>query len=239
MLIESVLYDNDIQPNCLKNLTLEKAYAHSCYFINKNGLIITVLQSPNRLVPYGLVCGESEFEILREQKRVSLVITGGRAVSLTLPDKVNIPADSASMVLERWERCYDDFKVFLDSAIMNGEFDKLLGLGSGLTPAGDDFLVGYIASREILGKKIPFEIDCSRTTKLSAHILLNALGGKFSSAVIDFLKSGDPALLSFGKSSGVATALGILKGMGLAGGVRSQNKKKVNTKEPREAKKQC
>jgi len=213
MLIESVLYDKDIQPNYLKNLTLEKAYSHSCYFINEDGLIITILQYPNRIVPYGLVCGDSEFEILRNQKSVSLVITGGRAVQLTLPGEVNIPAEAAGRVLEMWERCYDDFKFFLDSAITSGEFEKLVGLGSGLTPSGDDFLVGYIASREILGKKIPFEIDCSRTTKLSGHILSNALRGKFSSAVINFLKTGDTALLSFGKTSGVATALGILKGM--------------------------
>lgn len=217
MLIESLLYDGDIQPDYLKNLTLEKAYEHSCYFVNKDGLIVTVLQSPARLVPYGIVCGESEFEILRNQKRVSLVITGGRAVKLTLPAEVNIPADSASRVLEMWEKSYDDFKVFLNSVITNGEFEKLVGLGSGLTPAGDDFLVGYIASREILGKKIPFEIDCSRTTKLSGHFLSNALSGKFSSAVIDFLKSGDMAILSFGKTSGVATALGILKGMEYGG----------------------
>ena len=213
MLIEPFSYDRDIQPDYLKNLTLENAYEHSCYFTNRDGLIITVLQYPNRIVPYGLVCGESEFEILRNQKHMSLVITGGRAVSLTLPGEVNIPASSAGRVIEMWERCYDDFKEFLNSAITNGEFGKLVGLGSGLTPAGDDFLVGYIASREVLGKKIPFEIDCSRTTKLSGHILSNALRGKFSSAVIDFLKSGDLSLLSFGKTSGVATALGILKGL--------------------------
>lgn len=219
MLIESLLYDRDIQPDYLKKLTLEKVYEHSGYFINKDGLIVTILQYPNQLVPYGIVCDKSEFEILRNQKRLSLVITGGRAVQLTLPDEVNIPEDSANRVLEMWEKSYDDFKVFLDSAITNGEFEKLVGLGSGLTPAGDDFLVGYIASREILGKKIPFEIDCSRTTKLSGHFLSNALNGKFSSAVINFLKSGDMSVLSFGKTSGIATALGVLKGIKSNGGL--------------------
>ncbi len=213
MLIEALLYDGVLRQDHLKNLTLENAYEHSCYFVNKDGLIITVLQYPNRIVPYGLVCSAGDFEILRNQRSVSLVMTGGRAVSLTLPDEANIPAEAAGRVLEMWEKCYDDFKTSLDAAITNGEFGKLVGLGSGLTPSGDDFLVGYIASREFLGKRIPFEIDCSRTTKLSGHFLTNALGGKFSSAVIDFLKSGDLSLLSFGKTSGVATALGILKGL--------------------------
>ena len=229
MLIEPVSYDRAIQPDFLKNLTLEKAYEHSCYFTSpvrdsslngagKNGLIITVLCCPNRIVPYGIVCREEEFNLLKSQKKVSIALMGGQAVSLTLPKKINIPAESASRVFEMWEKCYDDFKSFMNSAILSGEFEKLVGLGSGLTPAGDDFLVGYIASRRILGKEITFEVDCSRTTKLSGHFLSNALSGKFSMPVINFLKSGDAALLFFGKTSGVATAFGILKGMRISAG---------------------
>lgn len=111
---------------------------------------------------------------------------------------------------------------------------NLLGRGQGLTPEGDDILIGVLAALRLIGPAIgdrrakgmlgalaplmrveaPF-----RTTALSASLLRHATTGEVAAPVATFLSAftgrGDMAtavteVRSMGASSGTATACGIL-----------------------------
>jgi hypothetical protein len=89
----------------------------------------------------------------------------------------------------------------------------LLGKGTGLTPQGDDVMVGYIAGRALLGPPPSlalFSPHLHRTTSLSATLLLHAALGELPEPAHRLLEEGDPdELLSFGHSSGRAMLLGL------------------------------
>jgi len=111
-----------------------------------------------------------------------------------------------------------------DSAKMADTLCRLIGLGIGLTPSGDDFLCGFLAGlrlslsesdsfRQILEKKICSHLD--RTNEISAAFLHCAVSGQFS-APIHLLINPDISVeqiyLAFsgiGHSSGVDTLCGI------------------------------
>jgi hypothetical protein len=69
---------------------------------------------------------------------------------------------------------------------------RLAGLGPGLTPAGDDFLVGWMAALWLAGEVVRLlpdpvcaaigEIAAPRTTRLSAAWLTHAAAGRFGEA---------------------------------------------------------
>ena len=114
---------------------------------------------------------------------------------------------------------------------------RMLGLGPGSTPAGDDFLVGLCAGLDARFGRNPQQqrvrdriaatvcANLSRTTALSAHQLRLAAAGHFNDDVLaarDALVS--PALrprmlralsrlLSVGASSGAATCQGLRAGL--------------------------
>jgi hypothetical protein len=139
-------------------------------------------------------------------------------------------AAAAALELER--NCRDlDRAGALDAAAL------LVGRGEGLTPAGDDFLVGLCAALQALSPgdsaKLAF-VGClqswlatqrSRTTPIAAHFLGLAARGHFSAGIlraIDALRSeSDPrtaqhvfdATLQLGATSGADTLTGILAGL--------------------------
>ncbi|WP_159443179.1 DUF2877 domain-containing protein [Pilibacter termitis] len=99
-----------------------------------------------------------------------------------------------------------------------------LGRGCGLTPSGDDFLVGLLSVDSHFNlldsqfypilEKLLHE---RRTTDVSTMYLRAALQKKFSSLIIDFLsqthESSFLALLASGSTSGADTMAGIFVGM--------------------------
>ena len=111
-----------------------------------------------------------------------------------------------------------------DSAKMADTLCRLIGLGIGLTPSGDDFLCGFLAGlrlslsesdrfRQILEKKICSHLN--RTNEISAAFLHCAVLGQFS-APIHLLINPDItveqiylAFSGIGHSSGVDTLCGI------------------------------
>jgi hypothetical protein len=74
----------------------------------------------------------------------------------------------------------------------------MIGLGPGLTPAGDDFLLGVTAALKVLGKhsisannchtlfcQALFSISKEATTFISREALIDGAKGRFSLPVID------------------------------------------------------
>lgn len=111
----------------------------------------------------------------------------------------------------------------------------MLGLGPGLTPSGDDFIVGYLAASYALsgsyGQKKLYEIDQHlrpqlqmMTTNVSGHYLSKALQGEFveslASLMTSFIisdryktKNNIPdAISNNGHSSGLDCCFGVLVG---------------------------
>jgi len=104
------------------------------------------------------------------------------------------------------------------------ELSRLLGLGTGLTPSGDDFLCGVLAGLRLLGlEQEAFNVclkeeiakHLSDTIDISAAFLSCALEGQYSLAVnrLSSLPSPEEILAGFsaiGHSSGVDTLCGVL-----------------------------
>jgi hypothetical protein len=116
------------------------------------------------------------------------------------------------------------------------QVDRLIGWGEGLTPAGDDFLVGLLAGLDALagecderGRWMVWLCACisarrGRTTPVAAHYLGLALRGHFTADVVRLrdalLAERDPrrleaaleAILAVGATSGSDTVAGLLAG---------------------------
>jgi uncharacterized protein DUF2877 len=90
------------------------------------------------------------------------------------------------------------------------------GHGSGLTPAGDDLLAGYVAGLVLLhgeterAEQLAGEA-AGRTVPLSATLLRHAAHGEVPEPVHILLASGDTRpLLAFGHTSGIAWLRGLV-----------------------------
>jgi molybdenum cofactor cytidylyltransferase len=79
------------------------------------------------------------------------------------------------------------------------ELDRIIGLGPGLTPSGDDVLMGLLAGLELTADAVPRScilraavLRClgadleQRTTKLSAQLLRAAAAGRYAEPVLKF-----------------------------------------------------
>jgi hypothetical protein len=91
---------------------------------------------------------------------------------------------------------------------------SLLGRGPGLTPQGDDVLIGYLAGLNLFeshNEELQAPLTGSATTtSLSTTLLLHAGLGELPEPAHALLESGDPdPLMGFGHSSGRALLLGL------------------------------
>jgi hypothetical protein len=100
---------------------------------------------------------------------------------------------------------------------------SLAGLGPGLTPAGDDLIVGYVAGLQLLHGRSEqaaalAEAAARRTTSLSATLLRHAARGELPEAAHEYLDRGlEAGLLAWGQTSGRM----LLAGLRLAGARRA------------------
>lgn len=127
----------------------------------------------------------------------------------------------------------DKFKVAVKSQnkeLFNRGVSKLLGLGFGLTPSGDDFLVGILSASHFFSELPPFDfflknikIDYTKTNFISAGYLRYAAAGRISEVIANTVisvseKKSDTSfwltnLVNIGATSGYDTLLGILTAM--------------------------
>jgi hypothetical protein len=91
--------------------------------------------------------------------------------------------------------------------------DSLVGVGPGLTPAGDDVLAGFALVRRAMGLDPP-AVDLSRTTSISQAMLRCALDGEPSEDVAELLyrpcRSTAIFVAERGATSGPAMLLGMI-----------------------------
>jgi hypothetical protein len=106
-------------------------------------------------------------------------------------------------------------------------FGKLIGLGTGMTPSGDDLLCGYIGTLSVVSRRVggPDVEDLleifkhqlramkERTTFVSGSLLSYASGGRVSSPVLSVVRA-----LLFGKVSTARSAVDNLLRLGASSG---------------------
>jgi len=118
----------------------------------------------------------------------------------------------------------------LDAALRTAT--RLVGLGPGLTPAGDDVLAGTVAGLVLMGHPAAerfgagvHALAAGRTTELSRALLKHAaagrVSGEFAAVVRALIGQGDldralVTLLATGSTSGRAMALGLSTAIDLA-----------------------
>ena len=111
--------------------------------------------------------------------------------------------------------------------------ERLVGLGPGLTPSGDDFIVGYLAAlharcnRErriehlLQGLIGPVRLLAKRTHAISRQFLLNAAAGEFSESLVRIVRAISrqqdvaehaAAAAHIGHTSGTDSMMGLLFG---------------------------
>ena len=178
---------------------------------------------------YPLIITESErkYTFLAEQLKMYSQRYPVKSAIMLLPDnmaqQVNRPLREVNITIEDNEQQISQL------------VDRLIGFGFGLTPDGDDYLLGYLAAisflpqdiiarqRRALTRIILSRLD--RTNDISRHYLKRATEGHFSEAICQLLTrlsvpfSPSPlaaaatAVMRFGASSGVDCLAGLLHGM--------------------------
>ena len=178
----------------------------------------------------GMPIGSWNFD-LRDAERVALEMPNGPLgfAADALPERaggqaLRSPAGARARQALARGIAARDARAFADAAC------ALIGLGEGLTPAGDDCVLGALATVHRLepgwlaahaGQRDRLsEAARSRTTDLARGFLLEALDGRFAEPVLALLtalsdeSAGDAArrLLAMGASSGADTLCGIRLG---------------------------
>jgi hypothetical protein len=108
-------------------------------------------------------------------------------------------------------------------------FNKFVGLGNGLTPAGDDFIIGFILGKYLLKKVTPeFKEKLRRTVNvknatndISRQFLNAAIDGYFNEFIIELVnsvKDNKPIISLLSKISeiGASSGLDLLAGLYLS-----------------------
>lgn len=145
-------------------------------------------------------------------------------------------ASAAAQCGGTWVSALDQFRSGGDAHTLT----RLLGAGNGLTPSGDDALVGVLAAldwvrdacpeaaplREALVPLLAWEAPL-RTARLSAQLLVAAAAGQYAEPVLGLfgsivgehttelrLNDAVASLLAMGHESGSATLAGIVSALG-------------------------
>lgn len=153
----------------------------------------------------------------------------------SLIKNVNNPMEL--LIFKKLKESANNLKLGLE---ISSIFKSLIGMGIGLTPSGDDFLVGFmsVAFLEVSGmenfkaafESLIFEAR-SLTNEISYSVLKNASRGYFKQIYSDFIDSfftstirdeDFEAILKMGYSSGRDTLLGIITGLEIFRNMNSQ-----------------
>lgn len=119
------------------------------------------------------------------------------------------------------------YKILED--IINGKtnVNDLLGLGIGLTPTGDDFIVGYLSAveaglcddkyqfRDVLTTKGIF----NKTTNVSALHLKGVLENRFNAQLVDLYKNIDNSNINYMNNAKKLIKIGSTSGLDMLSGI--------------------
>lgn len=123
------------------------------------------------------------------------------------------------------------YKKLKDIFEKKDSINKLLGLGIGLTPTGDDFIVGYLSAVEAnliedklnVSNEIDIDEIFNKTTRVSALHLKGAINHRYNKSLVDIYKNivkgekyyirNTKKLIEIGSSSGLDMLSGLYFGL--------------------------
>ncbi|BDF34173.1 DUF2877 domain-containing protein [Extibacter sp. GGCC_0201] len=229
----------DLTAGMLKSLHIEPGqavrFSRESIEILSSGKSVLFRYIPGHIYPSGLsaLSAGSSPDVLKSRVQMALGKSAADGFCLLFSSRPGM-AGGESLVLsaarEHMSRCR---LLLWKQGYMEAArtLSQLIGLGIGLTPSGDDFLCGVLASITLCRlSDHPFarcliaelESHLSDTNDISATFLRCALQNQFSLAIcrLPDLPPADEILQSFeavGHSSGTDTLCGILYALDLAG----------------------
>ena len=236
--------------------TVQSVYARACN-IASDGMLLTLVAPDISDGPTVLVLGGDRVADLRKCFRVRdrVVRRNGRLTSpgadVDLARAASWHRVASARLAARLDRnasvIHREGRVVcarVEQACRDGHFERalfdavrLIGWGEGLTPAGDDFLVGFLAGLDALAKgsairaafltgfRAGIAAHADRTTEIAAHYLRLAAGSHFGADLRRLrnalLSSSDIArvehladdALAVGATSGADQVAGLLAGI--------------------------
>jgi hypothetical protein len=187
-------------------------------YVDDGGVCLGVLSRRAVAVPCGVRTILDELDPCAPEAVVGdgRIVLSGLEVSVTRFVDASVPSVEAVPTLEL---STDELPLEALELLAGGDpraVALLLGLGSGLTPLGDDVLCGWLAARVALG--LPIEPVASevrelahRTSLFSATLLACAARGEVVPQFADLLRGcvSVDALLAVGHTSGGGLAIGM------------------------------
>ncbi|MFN4214070.1 MULTISPECIES: DUF2877 domain-containing protein [unclassified Exiguobacterium] len=179
-------------------------------FTFENGLTVSLDAAPVDLHVKARVIDAAAVEAL-----YTFLVAYGKEGGMLRPYRKRIEAVS----IGRW----NTEERFIDQVMKEGELTRLIGLGPGLTPAGDDYVTGRLLAAHLLGRPLDVPLDVIRlsrdkTTRVSYHMLRHAYHGRTNEAVLDLFHTltdldALKRVLAIGSTSGTDFLVGVHAGI--------------------------
>ncbi|MCW9732949.1 DUF2877 domain-containing protein [Avibacterium sp. 20-15] len=191
--------------------------------IKKGNKIYAIMNEDISPSPYSLILENELFLFIMKHisKNVFIPYFAVEEINCKLsPSRKLLTSKNILKALDNIVRPQDFFEITFQQRRMNAKLKEMLGLGRGLTPSGDDYIVGYMAAYYAENEGIfePFReiaaIAKDYTNEISANYIENASRRLFKQEILDLMKSPENNvyinnMLSFGSSSGVDVLYGI------------------------------
>lgn len=130
-----------------------------------------------------------------------------------------------ALILSIYDNYFNRLITQLSEDFTGENMRNFIGLGVGLTPSGDDFIVGLLAAlcsceagrddEKKIKKELTKESVANKTTRVSTHMIKYALDGEFNEALLDLLSGSKPVhtslkeVNSIGSTSGTDMLVGV------------------------------
>lgn len=196
------------------SLCIECGYAQAVFSYKNASIYDSRLSRPTQALSCNGLCTDIK-------KALSVLKTGGFQLLFTTS------GEEDTLVLSAARKCLKECSALFQDGIYESaanRLTKMIGLGMGLTPSGDDFLCGILAGLLLQCQEDhPFALELRRlirfhlgnTNDLSASFLTCALNQHYSMAVksLQYQPSSEELVTLFGEighSSGTDTLCGVL-----------------------------
>ncbi|MFQ1049364.1 DUF2877 domain-containing protein [Avibacterium paragallinarum] len=191
--------------------------------LKKGNKIYAIMNQKIKPAPYSLILENELFLSIKNNISNTLFIPyfSVEEFDCTLfPQNNLLTAKNISTFLEEIIRPQDMFEVVFQQKRKTAKLKEMLGLGRGLTPSGDDYIVGYMAAYYAENKGVfkPFEeiaiLAKYCTNEISANYIENASRRLFKQEILDLMREIENReyinnMMSFGSSSGIDLLYGI------------------------------
>lgn len=213
--------------------------------VKVNNLIIALQEPHLPLTPYSisvnrLEMNEAEFKLainrdlktkdkIKNLKILDNIVFNPKNLKSQIRIVLKKNLDRSQLVSAIFNPVSDNYFKNLVKLDISKNLNQFIGLGAGLTPAGDDFIIGYLLGASLLNKdlddlKIKLSHDLKvvgATNDISRQYVEAAINGYFNEYVINLVKvlnTGKDALLSLQQIAmiGASSGLDLLAGLYLS-----------------------